>query len=377
VNVIDVSILGGPDLAAIVGRTKVAGGVVLQIVVANDGPVPARLREVVVPIESRPIRSLVAHGFGDGDAGAEGSPPDMAPISDSPLLVTDQGTVGWLGATRHRGAVGVQRDGWLLTATADMTGILLGPGERTPLDPLWVGEDLSGYVTAWSEVHGSPRAVAAATGAVVAPGGGSGALDAAVERLSSATVGDPMLVAARAPDLDEVATRAGLMGITWGAVIAPFGPPGRPADLSRPEALAAERATTRDLAARMVPWLVIVGASAALGRSRWGAASATPVASLRDGLRTLREGIGPDTVLHVADGPPWIMPRLADVVTAGPAWPHPDVVAAVARRAPLHGTAWNASPGALGYSTPRAVLDELGGLSGPQLLWPAGSMPAR
>ncbi|MCU4183801.1 hypothetical protein K6U06_05470 [Acidiferrimicrobium sp. IK] len=388
-NVIDVTIAGGPDLAAAVEVQDVAGGRSLRLSVANDGPVPATVERVLVPIEIPTTRSVSALGWDRDDPGCQGR-PSGALRPGAPALSTDRGAVGWLGAAHHRGHVGLQRDGWLLTACAEMGGVLLGPGERVELDRLWLGPDLAGYAAAWRAERGEARDVGDVTGAVVAVGASSGALAQAaaeVERAGVALrspagpqrpagVAAGLLVAAGPSDAETVARAAARRGWGWGLVLAPFGPRGVVLDLSHPDALQAARCEAAAVGARRPDWVVVTGAGEALAAAEWGRASTTPAAAVHAGLAAVRAGIGPGPVLHVAGGPPAVAAGAAEVIDVGPGWPHPDPAAAVARRAALHRQAWTASPGALAYGTPEAVLRSLAALSGPRLLWPSGLRPA-
>lgn len=357
------TVVGGPDLAAVVERQAVPGGTVLRVTLGNGGPVPAQVQRVAVPIESVPLRRVSAHGW----SAAEPCPtavPGAAGIVGAPFVVSDRGTVGWLGSARHRGVVEVQRDGWLLTAWADLAGIIIGPGETLPLDPLFVGDDSpEGYprfAAAWAAELPALRALPASRVEVLSPGVSA-----------SARAEGAVLVARRVADLAAVVAEAGRAGVPAGVVSAPFADGPEPLDLTRPEALAAVADTGRRLCDAGATWVIVVGAGdASTPRPRWGDAAVTPPAALRHGLEALRLGLGPEPVIHVAGGPLAPVAGAADVVDAGPGWSAgPGWLEPVGARLPLHGSVWHASPGPVPPDLPTEEHARARELSGPLAVW--------
>lgn len=326
-DVIDVTVVGGPDVAAEVRRSAADGGTRLDVTLRCGSEVPARLERVAIVVESPPIGAAVALGWDAPDAGAERSGPGIGLVG-APGVVTDRGAIGWLGATAHRGEVALQADGWLVTAWAGLAGLILAPGEAMRLDPLWIGTGTG--------TEAAADAWAAAWAAEVGP----------------------------LRDLPpEVEIGVG------GAVEAPLAA----VDLTSPGTPARLREAGAALLAAGATWVAVTGAAGAVAPGpRWGGASTTPVAALRAALAALRDGLGPGPVLHLAGGPPAAGAGAVDVVDTGPGWPAPDPLTAPRRRAWLHGRAWWACPGPLGPGVPAPVVSELATLGGTLVRWPAG-----
>lgn len=362
-NVIDVTVVGGPDVAAVVEKSAVAGGTVVRISLGNGGPVPAQVQRVAVPIESAPLRQVSAHGWSASDP-CPTAVPGAAGIVGAPYVVSDRGTVGWLGSARHRGEVEIQRDGWLLTAWADLAGIIIGPGETLPLDALFVGDDSpDGYgrfAAAWAAELPPLRALPASDVHVLSPG-----------TRPSARAEGVVLVARGVGELASVVAEAGRAGVPAGVVSAPFADGPAPLDLTRPEALTAVADTGRRLHDAGATWVVVVGAAeASTPRPRWGDAAVTPPAALRHGLEALRRGLGPDPVIHVAGGPLSPVAGVADVVDVGPGWSAgPAWLEPVAARLALHGVVWHASPGPMPPDLPGEAQARARELSGLLAVW--------
>ncbi|HET9691875.1 MAG TPA: hypothetical protein VFP61_12045, partial [Acidimicrobiales bacterium] len=318
-DVIDVTVVGGPDVAAVVDRS----GPLLRVSLRAGGSVPARVERVAVVVETAPVHRVTAPPWAPDEPGFDGrlAGTDVR----GPWAATDQGCVAWLGAAAHRGEVVVKADGWLVTAWADLGGLVLGPGESIVLDPLWVGGDLPDAVGAWAEVArpvaapAGPRPLAHRAVAVVDP---LGPLPA--DGVAATTEVDALAsLAAAAPG------RAGVVVDPWPA----------DADLSRPGAVATVTALGASLAAAGACWVVVRGArrllAAGTAERRWGASSSTPVADLRAGMLALRAGLGPGPVLHLAEAPPATGSGVADVVDTGPG--------AAPLWAPLDGAVWHAA----------------------------------
>jgi hypothetical protein len=321
----------------VVERSTTGHGVVLRVAVANDSSVPARPERVAVLVETAAVREVVAPGWDAADPGFEGRP--RTDVTASPWVATDQGCVGWMGAARHRGDVVVKADGWLLTAWADLTGVILWPGERFALDPLWVGSDTdaAAFAAGWAaDAPGSLRPLPADVATVV-PSGGPVPSGGAALALDHADL--PRL-------LDAGNGPAGVVVDPWPA----------DHDLTRPEVAAHLEAVGGWLAACGATWVMVRGAGATLAPLlRWGDAGTTAVAALHDALAALRRGLGDAPVLHLGGGPPAVGAGLCDVVDTGPGWPSADPAAGPRTRRAADGVVWHACSGPLAPGAPLDV----------------------
>lgn len=182
-DLIDTTVVGGPDVAAAVKVAPLGSGRRIDVTLHNGGHVPARVERVGIVIESEPSGQVLEHGWQSWSVVRRCSPADVRPdragvpgwaaavgladagraghtVAGDHFLVTGRGLVGFLDGRRHLSTVEVQRDGWLLTAWALLDGILLAPGEQFELDPVWVaaGEPATLYrefASRWASVSGA------------------------------------------------------------------------------------------------------------------------------------------------------------------------------------------------------------------------------
>lgn len=161
-------------------RTEPLGsGERVTVTIRNRGRAPLRLASASVEIAGSPQLAL-SHGYQswsptwivdpastkidrsqapDWILGTNYAIPELAASSvvGDQYLVTSEGVVGWLGAS-HLSTVVVAPD--LLTATADLDGVELGPGEERALDPMWIasgdpGELYSEFASLLGEACGA------------------------------------------------------------------------------------------------------------------------------------------------------------------------------------------------------------------------------
>jgi hypothetical protein len=379
-DVIDVTVVGGPDVGARVASTSVAGGRRLDIELYATADDPALVHRVGVVLETEAIRDVVTHGWlgrsearrgriGERDCG--GSPLAVLPAGTSgpgdvvshQMIGTDSTTVGWIGTGRHAGVV-VVRDGWLMTAWALLGGgLVLGPGETVAIDPLFLGTGSGGTLAhlaaAWARSTGAEVDPAGLPSTVWSAGASVEVTPAVLATLAGIGIEAVVLepdgvdgagIAATARDLGlRPGLRIDIGRTTASSMTGPAaGYRDRPDDdLTRPGTTARLRDLGATVAALGVDYVVVDGCSATLTGPRWGDASVTPTGALRLGLEALRTGLGAGVVLHLADSPLGVAPGVADVVeTSPPGGPGGDLTrsaATSARRAPLHGRVWAAA----------------------------------
>jgi hypothetical protein len=392
-DVIDVSIVGGPDVGTRVTTTPISGGRRLDIELYTTADSPALVHRVGVVLETDTVREAVVHGWlgrsearrrAAADTGTRRNEhPSSGPalpagtagpgdLASHQMVATDSGTVGWIGTGRHPAVVVVQRDGWMVTAWALLGGVILGPGETLALDPLVVVPDLdldAGMVVlaeAWSSAAdlgpgGRDRrsegpqhlTLGTAPSTVWLADRTAATAKAAVATLADLGVGGVVFDDPGPDGLDAVLTAAAGAGLRPAIRIdigRAGGTPGEGGivDLTRPDA--ATRLETLGAARRAggIDYVLVDGCSATFAPgARWGDASLSPLRALRIALESLRRGIGPDAVLHLSDAPLAVAPGIADVVEAmPPAGPGGDLgrtAETAHRRRALHGRVWAAA----------------------------------
>jgi hypothetical protein len=376
-EVIDVTVVGGPDVGARRRSVPGTGGTRFELELYATAVMPARVERVGVVVEAPPAGALVAFGPTGPSAvtrhdprrprdptGAWTAPempePALRPgdVRSDQLIVADGGVVGWLGTGRHDHRVVVQRDGWLLTAWADLGGMILGPGETFALDPLWIGDGppavaLAAYGEAWAADTTPRRPDLALPRAVWGPGAaGLRANAAAVLRASGVGV-----ALARHGDVRSLAVAADA-GLSGGVEIdltrdLPAGPDGGPPDLTRPGTVDQLEGLGNDLAGHTTYVVVVDRPDPDRPEAPWGSSSTTAPHALRRALEALRHGLGPDPVLHLRGVPLGVAAGMADVVEVGPGLVPPgpvrpdpgDVAVAAARRAAVGRALWAAATG--------------------------------
>jgi alpha-galactosidase len=183
VNIIDVNVVGGPDIRVSETRARLGSGIRMDVTLHNEGPVPAQVDRVGIVIEQAPSGRVLEHGWQSWSVVRRCSPDDpRGQRTESPawsrsmhladpgragkvvagdqFLLTEAGLAGFLDCRRHLSTVEIQSDGWLLTAWALLDRVLLTPGEAWPLDPFWLAggepaEVYSEFAGHWSAVSGA------------------------------------------------------------------------------------------------------------------------------------------------------------------------------------------------------------------------------
>jgi hypothetical protein len=79
VDIIDTTVIGGPDVAAEVHRAPLGRGRRVDVSLHNGGTVPARIERVGVVIETEPCLRVLEHGWQSWSVVRRCSPADVRP----------------------------------------------------------------------------------------------------------------------------------------------------------------------------------------------------------------------------------------------------------------------------------------------------------
>ena len=328
---------------------------------------------VCSPVRSAAADDLLLPVMGRRDQAHMGR-PGRGVISHQ-VLVHDGGVVGFLDGRSEVGIIeapSTRSAGSGVVAVLLLDGCELDPGVSRELAPLWVSTgDPDALITEFHERWAARSQARIATrtplGWWADPALSASAMRAGIDLASAAGMATCVvdITAAGVRELPQLLRPAGLRpGLRVRPFsLGPWGPlaahaveqsPGRPlvidaslvADLTDPMVLDQLRTRFRDLAAAGWEHFVLEGVwlGALVGRRREGR-TRTRAQALRDGLAAVREGVGPDAVIVVADSPMGPAVGVADRSITAPM----DVAsqATVLHRAVEHRRLWAAGCAAL------------------------------